>query len=296
MNCKLLIKEEMHGFTGTQRRLASYLLNHSGEVIRMSAKEFAEACGASPAAVVRFSRKLGFKGFTDLKLCLAQETGQGEEIDEFQIAIRDNDDMEAILRKAECIHTRNISLTCRMINPATLTQAAENLRACRTIHLFGLGASGLLALDFLHKASRIGIPAFYHTDAHTNLATAALLTPEDAVIAISYSGETRETVLAARTARDRGCRVIAITKAGGNSLSRLAHYSLCIPGEERGLRVGAMTSRTSGLLVLDLLYLGIAKQDPERTEKNLRETRSIIQVLQGGREPTIRTSPKLPDV
>ena len=45
-------------------------------------------------------------------------------------------------------------------------------------------------------------------------------------------------------------------------------------------RVGAMTSRTSGLLLLDLLYLGVAKHDPDRTEKSLLETRELIRSLQ----------------
>lgn len=283
VDCKILIKAGMHSLTETERRLASYLLEHSDKVIRMNAKEFAGACNSSPAAVVRFSQKLGFQGFTDLKLTLAQESGQ-EDPDAFQSVIRDNDDMETIVRKAERIHLQNISLTYQMVNPTILSQAVEEICAGRHIHLFGVGASGLLAMDFLYKSSRIGIPAFYHSDVHTNLATASLLTEKDIVIAISYSGETRETVLAAKTARDRGCKVIAITRAGRSSLARLADYPLYIPGEEPELRVGAMTSRTSGLLILDLLYLGIAKHSPAQTEANLRATRDIIQALQGNRE------------
>lgn len=63
-------------------------------------------------------------------------------------------------------------------------------------------------------------------------------------------------------------------------LDRLADYSLYIPGEEKTLRVGAMTSRVSGQLILDLLYLGIAKHDPEKTEENLRKTLECIRTFQ----------------
>lgn len=282
MSCTIFIRERMDAFTATEARLARYLLSHSAGVVRMTAREFAEAAGVSPAAAVRFSKRLGFQGFLQLRLDLARELAQGEPLDEFQTAIRDNDDMETLLRKAERIHIRNLSLTCRMVEPAVLSRAVEEIRARRRIHLFGVGASGLLAMDFLYKSSRIGIPAFYHSDVHTNLATASLLGPEDAAIAISYSGETRETVLAARTAKDRGARVIAITCANGNTLSRLADDTLYVPREEREHRVGAMTSRMSGLLLLDLLYLGIAKEDPGRTEENLRQTRELIRAFQSG--------------
>ena len=189
-------------------------------------------------------------------------------------------DMDTLVQKAERIHLRNTSLTYQMLNVSVLTAAVEEICAGRRIHLFGVGASGLLAMDFLYKSSRIGIPAFYHEDVHTNLATAALLGPKDIVIAISYSGETRETVLAARAAKDRGCKIIAITQANHNTLARLADYPLYVPSEEPELRVGAMTSRTSGLLLLDLLYLGVAKHDPDRTEKSLLETRELIRSLQ----------------
>lgn len=280
MSCTIFIRERMDTFTATEARLARYLLSHSADVVRMTAREFAEAAGVSPAAAVRFSKRLGFQGFLQLRLDLARELAQGEPLDEFQTAIRDNDDMETLLRKAERIHIRNLSLTCRMVEPAVLSRAVEEIRARRRIHLFGVGASGLLAMDFLYKSSRIGIPAFYHSDVHTNLATASLLGPEDAAIAISYSGETRETVLAARTARERGAWVIAITCANGNTLSGLADCVLYVPREEREHRVGAMTSRMSGQLLLDLLYLGIAKEDPEGTQQSLRQTRELIRAFQ----------------
>ena len=280
MSCTIFIRERMDAFTATEARLARYLLSHSAGVVRMTAREFAEAAGVSPAAAVRFSKRLGFQGFLQLRLDLARELAQGEPLDEFQNAIRDNDDMETLLRKAERIHIRNLSLTCRMVEPAVLSRAVEEIRARRRIHLFGVGASGLLAMDFLYKSSRIGIPAFYHSDVHTNLATASLLGPEDAAIAISYSGETRETVLAARTARERGAWVIAITCANGNTLSGLADCVLYVPREEREHRVGAMTSRMSGQLLLDLLYLGIAKEDPEGTQQSLRQTRELIRAFQ----------------
>ena len=279
MTCTVFIRACLDQLTETDRRLASYLLDHSREAIHMSAKELSAQCDTSPAAVVRLSQKLGFKGFTALKLELAKESGQ-EEPDVFRSAIRDNDDMETIVRKAEQIHLRNTSLTYQMVNVSVLSQAVEEICAGRRIHLFGVGASGLLAMDFLYKSSRIGIPAFYHADVHTNLATAALLGPEDIVIAISCSGKTLDTVLAAEAPRERGSKIIAITQANRNTLSRLADYPLYIPGEEPELRVGAMTSRTSGLLILDLLFLGIAKHNPEQTQESLRQTRELIRTFQ----------------
>lgn len=146
--------------------------------------------------------------------------------------------MSTIIQKAESIHQRNIALTYRMVNADVLSGAIGALGEGRSVRLYGVGASGLLAMDFLYKGSRVGMPVFYHADAHTNLATASLLGPQDVAIAISYSGRTRETVLAAQAARDHGAKVIAITQANRNALSRLADFPLYVPSEESELRVG----------------------------------------------------------
>lgn len=280
MSCTPLLSALMGSLTPTEKRIATYLLDHGNDVMHMNAKQLGDACGVSPASVVRLAKKLGFNGFTSLKIDLARESVQPHsEPDAFKSAISEGDDMPSVIAKAEHIHLRNTSLTYQLLNPQVLQSAIDALLEGRRIHLFGIGASGLLALDFLYKGSRVGMPVFYCTDSHTNLATAALLGSEDVVIAISYSGKTPETLLAAQAASDNGATVIAITKASPNPLSRLASYSLYMPSEEGELRVGAMTSRMSGLLLLDLLYLGYVRRCPQNAQQSLDSTRNLIRGL-----------------
>lgn len=87
-------------------------------------------------------------------------------------------------------------------------------------------------MDFQYKCSRIGIPAFYQMDSHTSLASAALLDEQDAVIAISYSGVTRETLLAAQNARACGARVSPSRRATSTRLLRLADFPLSSPARK----------------------------------------------------------------
>lgn len=278
VSCTLLIRACMDSMTDTEKRIADYLLVHGSDAMHMNAKELSVSCDTSPAAVVRFAKKLGFKGFTALKLDLARESAQAAP-DAFNSAILENDDLAAIISKAEKTHQRNTALTYQMINIATLQSAIDALLGARRVFLFGVGASGLLAMDFQYKCSRIGVPVFYHADSHTSLASAALLDKHDTVIAISYSGVTRETLLAAQSAHACGAKVIAITQGNLNPLARLADFPLCIPSEESTLRIGAMTSRNSGLLVLDLLYLGCVQKNVLQSQQALEKTRALIHEL-----------------
>lgn len=278
VSCTLLIRACMDSMTDTEKRIADYLLVHGSDAMHMNAKELSVSCDTSPAAVVRFAKKLGFKGFTALKLDLARESAQAAP-DAFNSAILENDDLAAIISKAEKTHQRNTALTYQMINIATLQSAIDALLGARRVFLFGVGASGLLAMDFQYKCSRIGVPVFYHADSHTSLASAALLDKHDTVIAISYSGVTRETLLAAQSAHACGAKVIAVTQGNLNPLARLADFPLCIPSEESTLRIGAMTSRNSGLLVLDLLYLGCVQRNSPQSQQSLEKTRALIHEL-----------------
>lgn len=278
VSCTLLIRACMDSMTDTEKRIADYLLVHGSDAMHMNAKELSVSCDTSPAAVVRFAKKLGFKGFTALKLDLARESAQAAP-DAFNSAILENDDLAAIISKAEKTHQRNTALTYQMINISTLQSAIDALLGARRVFLFGVGASGLLAMDFQYKCSRIGVPVFYHADSHTSLASAALLDKHDTVIAISYSGVTRETLLAAQSAHACGAKVIAVTQGNLNPLARLADFPLCIPSEESTLRIGAMTSRNSGLLVLDLLYLGCVQKNVLQSQQALEKTRALIHEL-----------------
>lgn len=278
VSCTLLIRACMDSMTDTEKRIADYLLVHGSDAMHMNAKELSVSCDTSPAAVVRFAKKLGFKGFTALKLDLARESAQAAP-DAFNSAILESDDLAAIISKAEKTHQRNTALTYQMINIATLQSAIDALLGARRVFLFGVGASGLLAMDFQYKCSRIGVPVFYHADSHTSLASAALLDKHDTVIAISYSGVTRETLLAAQSAHACGAKVIAVTQGNLNPLARLADFPLCIPSEESTLRIGAMTSRNSGLLVLDLLYLGCVQKNVLQSQQALEKTRALIHEL-----------------
>lgn len=135
MSCTLLIRACMDSMTDTEKRIADYLLIHGSDAMHMNAKELAVSCDTSPAAVVRFAKKLGFKGFTALKLDLARESAQAAP-DAFNSAILENDDLAAIIRKAEKTHQRNTSLTYQMLNIATLQAAIDAL--CRRAPRFPL--------------------------------------------------------------------------------------------------------------------------------------------------------------
>ena len=119
----------------------------------------------------------------------------------------------------------------------------------------------------------------YHNDFHYQLAAAAHMTDRDSAIAVSYSGTTREVNTAVQLAKELGTPVISITQFKKSPLVKLSDILLYIPSSERELRLGAIASRNASLIVTDLLYLGLAKNDIGLIKEYLVKTKEAIKRL-----------------
>lgn len=277
MSCVYKIKEGLGSFTDTDQKLAEYTLANREEVVMLSAKELAQRVNSSAAAVVRFSKRIGYKGFTELKVELAKDREEKE--DEFNAIIKENDSIDSMVKKAENINLRAMERTYKLINKKVLEKAIKSLNECENIYLFGIGASGLVAQDFQYKLSRINKMAIYQVDEHIQVASAVHIGPNDVAIGISYTGETKGVNVSLTRARKQGATTIAVTSFNKNSLAKIVEFPLYIPSEETELRIGAITSRISELLITDLLYLGIAKDDFRRTEEYIIKTKEIVKKI-----------------
>lgn len=278
MSCLYIIKQNLNNFTDGERKIADYILENKDDVINFSAQELADRVDGSAAGVVRFSKKLGFKGFTNLKVELAKDNEEFN--NDFNEIIREDDDIKVMVKKAITANITTLEKTSSLINFDSLSEAIEILKNSKKIYIYAIGASGLVALDFQYKLLRIKKEAIYNLDSHIQLATASIMDKEDVAIGISYSGETKEVTLAIDEAKRIGAKTIAITKSGNNSkLSKSSDISLYIPNEEKEMRLGAIASRMSALTLVDLLYLGIVKSDIYYTKEYLKETRKLIKNL-----------------
>ena len=183
-----------------------------------------------------------------------------------------------VYKKAEVINLKAMSQTYRLMNMNHLKEAIDLISNCNNIYIFGVGASGLVAQDFQYKLSRIKRIAIYQKDSHTQLISAVNIEPNDIAIGISYSGETKEVNLALKKAKELGAKTIGITKFN-NTLSKIVDISLHVPSEEKEIRVGAITSRISALVITDLLYLGVAKNNLKKTEEYILKTREFVKKI-----------------
>ncbi|MEG0852641.1 MAG: MurR/RpiR family transcriptional regulator [Angelakisella sp.] len=277
MSCIYKIREGTASYTDTEKKLAQYILEHINEVTLSSAQVLGDRVGVSAAAIIRFSKKLGYKGFTAMKVDLAKD--DMPDIVTFDDMILEEDSMDTVVKKAENLNTMLQNQAYHLINSESLEKAVHILLNCRTVYLFGLAGSGIVCMDLMQKLSRINRQTVYHSDFHNQMAATAHITPEDVAIAISYSGKKNEVNAAMRLAKEKGAATIAITQFKKSPLTKLANTLLYIPTTERDLRLGAIASRNASLIVTDLLYLGLAKNNISQTKEYLVKTKEAIKLL-----------------
>lgn len=274
MSCIYKIEEGMGSFTDTEKRVAEYILANKNDVIMFSAQQLAEKVETSAAAVIRFSKKVGYKGFTELKVELAKDNSEPNQY--FDEVINEDDNIKSLVDKTLNLNNKTLKKTYSLINYDNLDKAIKALIKCKSIYVFGVGTSGIVCNDFQQKLSRINKNVIHYIDPHIQLAAAAHITEEDVAIAISYSGNTKEVNTAIAYAKEVGANTIAITQFNNSQLSKIADLVLHIPSEEKELRVGAISSRMASLILTDLLYLGVAKENINRTKEQIVKTRNII--------------------
>jgi len=283
LNLLNAIREKEHALHPREREIASFVLSHPQETVQMTITELAERSGGSIATVSRFCRRFVGAGFSEFKLRLAADLLQTPPPQSYQDIVAGNS-LERIATAMEANHLRSITDTTRSLDLKEAQRAVEALNRARQIDLYGVATSGVVAQDFYQKLIRIGKRAVMFTDSHMQLTSASALTADDVALAISYSGETPETVKALRSAAESGATVISLTKFGPNALASLASIRLYTSNLEAGVRRGDMASRVAQLHVLDILFTAMISSNFAEYVPRLERSYQVVKTYTGKEE------------
>lgn len=253
------IREQMPDLNPKEQALAAFIADHPQLVVRIGITELADQSQTSAATVSRFCKTFHTGGFAGLKMQLATELALQPTAESYQDIVAGNT-LESIVAAMETNHIRSISDTSRLLDPKQLEQAVDALRSAGQIDIYGVATSGVVAQDFYQKLVRIGKRATAFSDPHMQITSASGLSEGDTAFAVSYSGETPETIDALRCAKERGATTVSLTKFGPNTLSALADIPLYTSSLEEGMRRGDMASRIAQLHVIDILFTGLVSE------------------------------------
>ena len=273
------IRALMPSLPPSERRVAAAAVADPAGVAGKTISELALACETSETTVVRFCRAVGLRGYPELRIGLAAAAGNEDNAPGWSAMggdIGPRDSLADVVKKLGFADARAVEDTVGQLDLAVLKRVIDAVVSADRVDLYGVGASALIALDLQQKLHRIGRPVHAWGDPHIALTSAALLKRGDVAIAVTHTGDTRDTVLPLAEARDNGATTVAITNFPRSRISEVADLVLTTAVRETTFRSGAMASRIAALTVVDCLFVGVAQRNHARTLKALERTYSAV--------------------
>lgn len=128
--------------------------------------------------------------------------------------------------------------------------------------LSGIGKSGHIAHKIASTFSSTGTPAFFVHPSEASHGDLGMITLEDTLIVLSYSGDTAELSDMLSYAKRFAISLIAITRKPESLLAKAAQYTLCLPSSPEACPMGlAPTTSTTLMLALgDALAVALLKR------------------------------------
>jgi RpiR family transcriptional regulator, carbohydrate utilization regulator len=257
------IKASLPSLAPAEQRVGKLVLADPRAFATLPVSQLSDRAHVSKPTVVRFCRSMGYDGLSDFKLKLAGSVSEGVPFIHRSVDI--DDKVADVLVK---VIDNTVAAFLKYRNDASafaIEKAVEALTATYKkrgrIEFYGVGNSGIVALDAQHKFFRLGVTSIAYSDGHMQVMSASTLSADDCVVVISNSGRTRDLMDACDIARKNGATTIVITSSG-SPLAAAGHIHLSADHPEGYDRYSPMVSRLLHLLIIDVLATTVALRIP----------------------------------
>lgn len=269
------IAEKYSKMTKLEKRIADYFMKQKGNLQFCSITELAEECEVADSTVFRFCKTLGYKGYNDFKLALAKEEGSimgagysgANELDVYS-SITNEDDISATGQKLKTMYNAALEQTLELLDADSVALAAQIMYHSERVYCLGQGGSLITAMEAWGRFSTVARQFSTVQDTHMQMITASLLTECDAIWFFSYSGATKDMIEILSLAKERGVKIIVVTRYSKSPATQFADVVLICGSNESPLQSGTIVAKVAQLLVVDMIYQEYIRIDGEKCEEN----------------------------
>lgn len=270
------IHSKYNNLTNTEKKVADYVLENTRSVVYMSITDLADACDVGESSIFRFCKSLSYKGYQEFKIALAHSITVENEIPQLTDQILMDDTTEAVASKVLTTNVSALNETYNLIDIQKINQAIDYMINAERVSFFGVGSSLITAMEAKIKFMRITNKTECLMDSHLQMMSAALMSNRDVAVIISYSGSTKDSIEVARKAKERGAKVVSITRFEKSPLTSYSDLTLLCGANEGPLQGGSLSAKISQLYLLDILYVEYFKKTSEQSIINKETTAAAV--------------------
>jgi len=268
MSALVKIRSERDQMSAVERRVADFILENAQLLRDYSSQQLANALGISQSSVVKFTQKLGFKGYPDLKYSVGEAIARADNGDTPQLATSvDGADAASLAgnlwrRKSEAEEAT------RLINPAeTILAVADAIeQAGRTgkVFIIGLGEDDIHARGFALRLSLLGILTVHNFDTARMTANVSAASPGDVLLVFSEHGNHPALCKISRYFRERRGQVITVTRHTANPLRTLADIALVVSAHDEQPYIQPLLYQSALQHLLDRVFVLLCEAHDDR--------------------------------
>jgi DNA-binding MurR/RpiR family transcriptional regulator len=273
MKLKELVHEHLHNLSKSQRKVATYILDHPRNVAVSSAQEIGRMIGVSETTVIRFCYSLGFSGYTELqKNTREQLLFQESSLHAYQQSKLELEQAPHFYEQVMEQDCRTIAETIKQINETDYETAIAHLSNAETIYILGLRSSHAAAswLSYTLGLVRHDVKLI-RTEAEDIIRTLSTMNDKSVLVAISFHRYLKETIRIAELAHEQRAYVIAITDSLLAPIQ--AHSDVLFPIYSP--KKSTLDATASLFSFMNAMVAGVSVKEKDNFEKHQKTYQSL---------------------
>lgn len=259
-----LLREKQGTLTKSGTIIADYLTRHAEEAQFLSISSLAKECNMAEATIYRFCKQLGFEGYNEMKIALAQANVTPTPFSSYSLDSTIN--TPSLCDNVYASFMAAINSTISVLDSDAIDEAALLLQRATSVYCLGQGGSMVLANDIWIRFATISNKFRNCGDSHTQLIAASLMGAGDVILFVSYSGATHDMMQTLTVARKAGAKIILITHYPDAPGAALADVVLVCGGMETPLDCGSIPVKVAALFVAETLVMRYSLDNRELTK------------------------------
>lgn len=262
--------------TPLESEIASYILKNKDAVTKLKIQELADILFISKSAIHRFVKKIGFNGFNDLKVSIANENADLLENSSYinvNYPFQAKDNPRQIAFKLLELYEKAIKDTFEYVDLDQIKAVSQLIDSADVIDVYTHAHNSNIAENFQDKMLTIGrsvnCPSSFYNQRLTVLAS----DQKHVAIILSYSGKATFILPIVKKLYEKGVKVIQIGKAGSNYYSQYVTYHLSISDSENNRdRMSQFSSHIAMQYIMDVLYGCIYNEKRKKNTKYIYDS------------------------
>lgn len=242
-----LIQNAMPELSKSERRIAEYLLRYPHDIRRFPCDSIANSCNTSRSAVIRFCKKLGYQGYSELRYAFQTQPG----VASIESPTHGKTSLD---HYADCIQElRNT------ISPEKISEIAELIFHANRVVIFGLDHSFLSAQQMAFRLNRIHIDSHPIADSSIMGNYANILKQGDLILIFSISGRKDYLEYVPLYLKNRA-DIALFTMTPQSPLAKYVKHVVALPFASHYSGVYLMDDAITFFLLIEMLIEAVCKK------------------------------------